>query len=236
MTRAPKPFISIGHRGAAGHAPENTLLAFETGIKLGAHCLEFDVQLHGETLLIFHDDRVERTTNGKGRLLDLPLDTVRQLDAGQGQRIPTLDETLDCIGSRAEINIELKTANGTAAKVAEVLKPRIADGRLRADKLLVSSFNLRELAEFKIHLPEIALGALYCGVPLNLAGDAKTLGAKAVNLASDFLDPALIADAKKLGCAVYVYTVNHADDIQLMRDLGVDGVFSDFPERALSPL
>src|SRR5579871_5505092 len=89
-------FWIFGHRGAAGHAPENTLLALDTGILLGADWLEFDVQLHPQgALVLMHDLRLDRTTNGHGWLAECPFDTLRNLDAGGGQQIPTLEEALD---------------------------------------------------------------------------------------------------------------------------------------------
>jgi len=81
------PFLSIGHRGARGHAPENTLLSIDTGIRLGAHMVEIDVQRHPSgALLVIHDLRLERTTNGKGRVEECSLDYIRGLDAGADNR------------------------------------------------------------------------------------------------------------------------------------------------------
>lgn len=233
VTATEHPFVCIGHRGAAGHAPENTLLSFETAIRLGAHWIELDVQRHGDTLLVFHDDRVERTTNGHGRLLDLPLATVRALDAGHGERIPTLDEALDTIDGRVGVNIELKTADGTGAAVAAALQRRVNRHGMDPERLLVSSFHLPELQAFQAQAPQIPVAALYCGVPLNLAADAAALGARCINLSSEFLEPALIADARARGLKVYVYTVNHPDEIARLRAEGIDGVFTDYPERAV---
>lgn len=231
--RNPGTLTCIGHRGARGHAPENTLLSLDTAIRLGVHAVEFDVQLHpcGE-LLLMHDLRVDRTTNGKGLLGELPLDTLRKLDAGQGQQIPTLAEALDLIENRCVVNVELKSWNGCALAVARALRETIADG-WPAERFIVSSFHLPELYEFKQAAPEIPVGALYCGVPLDWAGLALELGASSLNISGEFVDTRLVADAHARGLKINVYTVNHPDDIALMRQLGVDGVFSDYPERVL---
>ena len=227
-------FTVIGHRGARGHAPENTLLAMDTGIRLGAHWLEFDVQRHpsGE-LLVFHDLGLERTTNGFGLLADHDFDALRALDAGQGQQIPTLEEALALIEQQVGVNIELKTAGGTAEAVAGVIRRHLAAG-WPPEKFLVSSFHLPELWEFKQLAPEIPIGALICGVPLDWAACAIELGAATLNLSSEFVDPRLISDAHAHGIEVYVYTVNDPAEMRALRELGVDGVFTDYPDRALA--
>lgn len=227
------PFTVIGHRGARGHAPENTLLAIDTGIQLGAHWVEFDVQQKGEELLLMHDLRLERTTNGRGRFADHSFEVLRTLDAGKGQQIPTLQEALELIDQRVGVNIELKTWNGCAAAVARVLREYLADG-WPAEKFLVSSFHLPELWEFRQLLPEVPVGALVCGVPLDWAGSAHELGAASLNVSDEFVDEKLVADAHGRGLRVYAYTVNQPDDMQRLRALGVDGVFTDYPDRALA--
>ncbi|MCI0749214.1 MAG: hypothetical protein L0Y32_01545, partial [Nevskiales bacterium] len=231
--RTVSPFTVIAHRGARGYAPENTLKAFEQAIALGAPWIELDVQLHQQVLWVFHDRRLERCTNGRGRLTDHDVNTLRRLDAGQGQRIPFLAEVLDLVHHRAGINIELKTAEGTAAAVAELLRGYLDRG-WTPDEFLVSSFHLPELREFRRRLPQVPVGVLLCGVPLDLAASATRLKARCVNLDVDFADPALIDDAHRRGLKVFVYTVNEPDDIALMRRR-VDGIFTDYPDRALSP-
>lgn len=225
--------VCIGHRGARGHAPENTLLSIDRAIQMGAPWIEVDVQRHpsGE-LLLLHDLRVDRTTNGKGRLEDLDVAALRALDAGQGQQIPTLDEALDLVEQRCGVNLELKTWNGCAAAVAQVLRERIAEG-WPAEKFLVSSFHLPELWEFKQLLPEVPIGVLYCGVPLDWAGIATELEAAVLSVSDEFVDAKLVADAHARGLKLYVYTVNHPEEIARMRALGVDGLFTDYPDRVL---
>jgi glycerophosphoryl diester phosphodiesterase len=226
-------FLSIGHRGARGHAPENTLLAFDTGIRLGAQMVELDVQKHPSgDLLVIHDLRLERTTDGKGRVIDRSFDYIRGLDAGLGQQVPTLGEVIDLVDQRVAINVELKTPGGTGEAVAELLRQYLADG-WKPEHFLVSSFHLPELEIFRQAAPEIPIGVLLCGVPLEWAAEAAELSAQALNISEEFADPQLIGDAKARGMKVYVYTVNEPDEIARMRKLGADGVFTDFPERAL---
>jgi glycerophosphoryl diester phosphodiesterase len=227
-----RQFTVIAHRGARGHAPENTLAAFDQAIALGAPWVELDVQWHADRLWVFHDARLERCTNGRGALVDHDAAALRGLDAGRGERIPWLEEVLDRIDRRLSVNVELKTADGTAAAVAAMLRGYLDRG-WRPEQFLVSSFHLPELREFKRRLPEVPLGVLLCGVPLDLAAAVTELGAAVLSLELDFADPALIADGQRRGARVYVYTVNEADDLARMKALGVDGVFTDYPDRAL---
>ncbi|MEW6166193.1 MAG: glycerophosphodiester phosphodiesterase family protein [Pseudomonadota bacterium] len=233
LTPHPSPLTVIGHRGAAGHAPENTLLSIDTAIRLGAPWVEVDVQHHDGELWLLHDLTLDRTTNGKGPLTALTAAQLRRLDAGGGETIPTLREALDLIDQRVGLNIELKSWDGCAAAVSAVLRDGLAGG-WPAERFMVSSFHLPELWEFKQLLPEIPLGVLYCGVPLDWAGIAAEFGAVALNISAEFVDTRLIADAHARGLQLNVYTVNDPVELRLMRELGVDGVFTDYPDRALA--
>ena len=227
-TKAP---LLIGHRGARGLAPENTLLALDAGIAAGCPWLEFDVQRHPSgQLFLLHDLTLERTTNGRGLAADCDWNALRALDAGGQQHLPTLDEALDLIDQRARINIELKTWDGTAAAVAECLKARLAEG-WPAEAFMVSSFHLPELYEFKQLLPQVPIGVLLCGVPLDWAACATELQAVALNQSAEFVDVRLVVDAKARGLMVNVYTVNEVEEYRRLAALGVDAVFTDFPDR-----
>lgn len=223
----------VGHRGARGHAPENTLLSIDTAIRLGADWVEIDVQHHDGQLWLMHDLTLDRTTNGRGLLTAHPAEALRRLDAGKGESIPTLPEALDLIEQRVGVNVELKSWNGCAAAVAACLRDYIADG-WPAESFLVSSFHLPELWEFKQLLPEVPLGALYCGVPLDWAGLAAEIGAQTLNISDEFVDARLIQDAHARGLKLYVYTVNDEDELRTLHAMGVDGVFTDYPDRALA--
>ena len=231
MSAAPNKPLLIGHRGARGLAPENTLLALDAGIRVGCPWLEFDVQRHASGAhFLLHDLTLERTTNGRGVAVEQDWHELRRLDAGKGQHLPTLDEALDLIDQRAGVNIELKTWDGTAAAVAECLKPRLAEG-WPAEQFLVSSFHLPELHEFRQLLPEVPVGVLLCGVPLDWAACATELQAVALNQSVEFVDARLVADAKARGLAVNVYTVNDAEEYRRLGAMGVDAVFTDVPDR-----
>ena len=203
----------------------------EAGIAAGCHWLEFDVQLHTSgALFVLHDLTLERTTNGSGLAADCEWAALRALDAGQGQQIPTLDEVLKLIDQRAGVNIELKTWDGSAAAVAECLRARLADG-WPVEQFLVSSFHLPELYEFKQLLPEVPVAVLLCGVPLDWAASASELQAVALNQSAEFVDARLVADAKARGLKVNVYTVNETSEYARLAAMGIDGVFTDVPDR-----
>jgi len=223
--------LCISHRGAMGHLPENTLSSIRKALELGAPCVEVDVYNVDGNLVVFHDDRLERTTNAAGYLAEQSFDYLRTLDAGDGQRIPTLEEVFDEIDSKACLNIELKGPD-TAAPVVELIANYVKKGWCK-ETFLVSSFDHRGLLTVK-HLDlDIKLGALIRGLPVNDAKFAQDLGAFSVHPSLDFIDQRFVDDAHGRGLKVYVYVVNQMEDINMMYALGVDGVFSNFPERVL---
>jgi glycerophosphoryl diester phosphodiesterase len=198
-----KELLCIGHRGAMGHAPENTLLSIHKALKLGVPCMELDVYSVDGHLVVFHDSRLERTTNGTGYLLDL----------------------------KAGVNIELKGPN-TAVPVAEFIA-KMRETGWNDDLILVSSFNHRELLEVKRRDPRIKLGAMIVGLPIDDAIFAQSLGAYSVHLSIEFIDRRFVNDAHNRDLRVFVFTVDHPEDIKKMKELGVDGVFTNYPERVL---
>jgi len=224
-------FLCIGHRGAKGHGPENTLLAIRRALAQGVTRIEVDVYSVDDQLMVFHDDRLERTTNGIGYLCDQSFNYLRSLDAGDGEQIPTLTEVSTLVNQRAGLNIELKGPD-TAAPVAAFISNLVNSG-WSLHSILVSSFDHRQLAELKRLNSEIRLGALTASLPVDNARFAESLGAFSVHPSIEFVDQSFVTDAHARGLRVYVYTVDHPEDIARMRELGVDGVFTNFPERVL---
>jgi glycerophosphoryl diester phosphodiesterase len=230
MNRA--ELLCIGHRGAMGHAPENTLLSFKKALELGASCVEGDVYYVDGHLMVMHDDRLERTTSGSGFLLDHDFDELRSLDAGDGEKIPTLEEVFETVDLRAGVNIELK-GPGTAHPVVGFIAARRKDG-WRDDLILVSSFNHSRLEAVRRMDPQIKLGVLISGPTVDAVGVAVALGAYSVHFPLKSIDRGLVHDAHSRGLRVFVFTVNDPDDIRRMDGLGVDGVFTNYPERVFS--
>jgi glycerophosphoryl diester phosphodiesterase len=224
------PFLCIGHRGAGGHEPENTLRSVRRALDLGAHGIEIDVRLvHGE-LLVMHDAKLDRTTNARGYLVRKPLALLRTLDAGQGERIPTLREVVETIDRRAFLNIELK-ARRTAAPVSALIREFVEKRGWRYEDFLVSSFNRAELRA--ISDPQIPIGLLLTRPTRLYALSARRVRAGAVHPAARFVTARFVADAHRRGLRVFPYTANAPSEIARLRRLGVDGVFTDFPERVV---
>lgn len=220
--------ICIGHRGASGYAPENTLASFALAVEMGCTWVELDVYVIEGELLVIHDDTLGRTTNGKGRVMDTSLATLRTLDAGSGQQIPTLGEVIELIDHRAGINIELK-GERTAAPVSALLSKYVTRGWREAE-FMISSFDHAELALVDARYGR---GALFHKAGDDYVQRTLELGASALNLALKLVTPERVVAAHNEGLRVYVYTVNNITDIDRMRALGVDGVFSNYPDRVI---
>ena len=154
-------FLCIAHRGASGLAPENTLPAFQLALELGADAIELDVHLADDELVVIHDDDLSRTTNGKGRVSTSSLVDLRQLDAGDGLRIPLLSEVLDLVGDQMGINIELK-GRGTAGPVVDLLRAR-GQG---PNHILLSAFDHDELVAARSAAPEYPRGVTEADLPV----------------------------------------------------------------------
>lgn len=223
--------IKIGHRGAMGYAPENTLKSIEKAIQLGVDMIEFDVQQckTGE-LVVIHDLTVNRTTNGDGTVANLTLKELKALDAGEGESIPTLKEVLELINKKVAVNIELK-GKGTAHKVGELIAFYVKEKNWDRDQFLVSSFDHQELQLFKQGYPLNRIGVLIYHLPHDLAKIGVTLRGYSLNVSGHFLSKELVDDAHEKGLKLMVYTVNEPKDIDVCKAIGVDGIFSNYPDR-----
>ncbi|OCA61808.1 glycerophosphodiester phosphodiesterase [Aeromonas piscicola] len=224
----------IAHRGASGLAPENTLKAIRLALALGAQAIEIDVQQADGELWVFHDRRLERCTNGGGVLTAQSRDYLAGLDAGEGEPIPTLWQVMEAIAGKAELHIELKGTH-TAETVAALTRRAEAELGFTPAQWVVSSFHHPELARFAALRPEIRLGALTATIPFTLAAFAAELGAWSLNCDLDFVDAALVMDAHRRGLKVLVYTVDHTADLAALVAIGVDGIFTNRPDRFLPP-
>jgi glycerophosphoryl diester phosphodiesterase len=221
----------IAHRGASGYAPENTIAALKKALQYNIDMIEFDVHAlpSGETILM-HDHRINRTTDGTGYVLQHTFADLRHLDAGEKEIVPTLNEALDLINRQVRVNIELKGPQSTQA-VANIIQ-KYLDQDWEPEDFLVSSFNHHELQEFKSLMPNIDIAALLDAIPLTYAAYGQELGATAVCPSDEFINEAYVDDAHKRGLRVYVWTINEPEEIDRMRDLGVDGIFTNFPDIA----
>lgn len=215
----------IGHRGAAGHEPENTLRSFARAIELGADLVEMDVQLTRDgRLVIMHDKRVDRTTTGRGYVAEMTLDELRTLDAGKGERVPTLEEVAELASGRVGLMVEIITP-GIARRVVEAL-----GGGFRG-QVIYASFLHAEVAEVRRAEPRAETLALIEAVPVRPTDFARDAAVTHVGLSLDSVTQDFVSALKGDGYKVFVYTANDPRDVRRLRSLEVDGIISDYPER-----
>ena len=231
----------IGHRGAAACAPENTLAGLRKAKALGCRWVEFDVRLTADNQpVLLHDNRLERTTDGRGRVSALSLAAVRRHDAGRwfhssfsGERVPTLEEALMLLAELGlGANVELKAARGreaaTGALVAELLARTCPADPAH---LLISSFHHGALAAALDRAPHIARGILFRRVPKNWRNLAARLGCVTIHADQQRLRPAMIWEIRRADYPLLAYTVNDPERAKILFDFGVKSVFSDVPDR-----
>ena len=216
--------IVIGHRGAKGYEPENTLRSFEKAIQLGCDYVELDVHLADEELFVIHDSSVDRTTNGSGKMSELTREQIKSLDAGNGQTIPTLIEVLELLDGRCGVNIELK-GPGTAEPVSDLLTS-LSNRSLLSFPILISSFDFKELDAAS---KKFRRGILFDKIPDNWIELAKDYSAWSVNLAFKEVSLDMIQSAHLHGLKVLAYTVNAPSDIMNIKYAWRRWHFQRFP-------
>jgi glycerophosphoryl diester phosphodiesterase len=218
--------LRIGHRGAAGHAPENTLAAIQRGIDLGVDFVEIDVRCTADGVLVaLHDETVNRTTDGRGRVDRLSIRDVQKLNAGNGEHIPTLEEVLSVTGDKTGLMLELKVTG-----IARMTVEAVRKAGLRAP-VIYASFLHGELSNVRLVDAETTLMTLFGrlpGVPVARAMEHKP---SYVGLRHDTVTRRLVDAFHHEAMLVCVYTANSSEDIRRVISAGVDGVISNFPER-----
>lgn len=227
--------LIFAHRGASGVEPENTLRAIQAALNAQVDGIEVDIHEVDNKLFVIHDRWLHRTTTGNGQISHHNYAHLRSLDAGLGETIPTLDEVLSLIAGKCTVNLELKGVKNLSL-LFSYIDLAIKTKKLSVHDLLLSSFNHRLLASIHQQRPEFSIGALTACYPLEYAKFAEQLKAYSVHLDVDFISEHFVADAHKRGLKVFVYTVDEIEDINAMKALGVDGIFSNFPTRAKSHL
>lgn len=226
-----RPLV-IAHRGASGHRPENTLPAYALAVEQRADMIEIDLhRTRDGAVVITHDETLEHL-GGEGAIEAADLAAVRALDAGEGERVPTLDEVLDGFGQEIAFNLEIKVGVSGPYPGLEAIALDAARERGLLERTLYSSFSDEVLAELRRLVPEARLALLIepktaeRGVARALA-----LGAEALNPWFGLATPERIAEAHDAGLAVYPYTVDDAARMQALLAAGVDGLFTNHPDR-----
>lgn len=223
--------LKIGHRGAKGYAPENTLVSFKKAIDLGVEGVELDVHLTADNHLIcIHDETLDRTTSGVGFVYHHTLHDLKQLRIENIHEIPTLSEVIDLIDKQIFINIELKGKN-TAKPVAALIKQYILEKKWTPNHFLISSFDWNALREMRTLDSEISIGVLTTE-NLSAALDiAKSVQAKSIHPFFRMLTLEDTKEMQSLGFEVFPWTVNEPADIEKIKSFGVNGIISDFPNK-----
>ena len=217
--------ILTGHRGAAELEPENTLLSIQKAIDLEVDQIEIDVHLtRDQHLVVIHDTTVDRTTDGQGAVADLTLAEIKQLDAGKGERIPTLQEVIDLVRGKVVLQIELKGPDTAEPVVRTVERNRIEN------EILLTSFVHERLREARRLNSSLALGALWSNPPDDACEQAIDIGAIGIHIQYENIDAQLVQKAHAHGLLIRAWNPDTAEEIQQIIDLGVDAIGSNRPD------
>ncbi|GIW73286.1 MAG: glycerophosphoryl diester phosphodiesterase [Planctomycetota bacterium] len=231
----------IAHRGASEAAPENTLAAFALARRMGASGLEVDVQATADRrLVIFHDPDTERLCGVPGRVRAMTLAELRRLRVAGEHPIPTLEELLATEDRPASLILELKSYRWHDLAVADLLGRYLR--RTRAHErtpIVVSAFHPVALLKLKRHVPEVPRALLMMRglrLPLRDGWSRRLVGAGELHLHAALVERARVTAAHQAGRAVIAWTVNDPEQALALRELGVDGVMTDAPDRILAAL
>ncbi|MGA7708638.1 MAG: glycerophosphodiester phosphodiesterase family protein [Acidobacteriaceae bacterium] len=218
--------LRIGHRGAAGHAPENTVAAIRRGVSLGVDFVELDIQCtRGGRLVVMHDPLVDRTTNGTGLVSEMSWDQLQLLDAGNGERVPCIEGALAATNGYAGAILEAKIP-GIGPAIHRVVRASAFSG-----PVIYASFLHKEILEIRKIDPLARTMALMDCIPVSGAALARDVNATCVGLSLDCATAGFIAALHNGGLEVLLYTANDPKLIHRAIELGADGVISDYPER-----
>lgn len=229
----------IAHRGASGAFPENTRLALSKAIAAGADMIEIDCQLSQDGhVVIFHDEKLRRTTAARGALRERTLAQLKQLDIGKwrgkafkGERILTLEEALETVAGDADLCLEFKSF-GAAAPGLELKALFILSHYDYLERTILSSFDYRCLARLRELAPEATLGVIYgAEVDADPFAAAEQLSARSMHVQKELASRDLLRRAWDQGLDIYVWTVNDLREMEAFAGLGVQGLISDYPEK-----
>ncbi|HTK85307.1 MAG TPA: glycerophosphodiester phosphodiesterase family protein [Patescibacteria group bacterium] len=231
----------LGHRGACAYAPENTIISIKTAADMGVKWVELDVMLTRDSIpIIFHDETLDRTTNGSGNVADRDWAEIKELDAGSwfadsfaGITVPTLEEVLETlIDLDMGLNLEIKPTPGREIETAEVALDMLSRVWDDHDRLMLSSFRHVSLETAMEMAPEWARGLLlwHDEMPPDWKGLAEYLDVAAVNISNELASREFIEDIIDMKKLVLVYTINDPQRARQLQSFGVDAFFTDNPD------
>ena len=222
----------IGHRGAMGHAPENTVLSVKKALALGVDGIEIDVfRCQSGEIVVFHDKRLQKLTDGKGKIETRTWVELQELLVMDREPIPLLAEIIALVNGRVRLNIELKGKN-TSKGVFDIMQTAVESGRWKMNQLFVSSFDWEELREFRKLTNQFGIAVLTDKNPLNAIPVAHELDAFAINPNHKKLTQDKINQIQGEGFEILTWTVNDTTRIHELTSWGVDAIITDYPDRA----
>lgn len=215
----------MGHRGAPAVEPENTLRSFRRALAMGVAAVELDVQLTKDgRLAVIHDETLDRTTNGRGPVQGFSLAELKQLDAGQGEPVPSLEEVFDLVKGKAHLVVELKQPEAAPALL------RFFQEHQAFEFATVISFWHPALKVLKEQEARLSTGVLMVGCPADPVGLAQAARADALILQYAYVTPKLVAAAHSHGLLVYVWNIDDINTLQPYLVMNLDGIGSNRPD------
>ncbi|WP_255555272.1 glycerophosphodiester phosphodiesterase family protein [Flavobacterium sp. NKUCC04_CG] len=231
-TMQAQKILVIGHRGAKGHVAENTLESIDKAIELQVDMIEIDVyKIKSGELMVFHDETLDRVTNGTGKIEDFTYDELMKFKVEGKYKIPTLQEVIKRIDRKVALNIELKGSN-TALEAYKVIADFKKKGWSNAD-FIISSFRWNELEIFSQQPNPASIAVLTAEAPAKAIEFGKKIHATAINPYYKFMWTDTVKEIHDAGFKIYPWTINEISDINRLIELGVDGIITDYPDRVI---
>ena len=231
--------LILGHRGARGHAPENTMASFQAALDMGADGIELDVQMTKDgKVVVCHDHSLERTSNGSGWLVEHTREELRALDFGSwfspqfaGEKIPTLREVLQWAAPTSLIvNVEIKNGPVIYEGIEEKVSALIRECRM-VERVIVSSFYHPSLLKMKQLDPMIKTGLLYASRPVDPWLQLRVTDTDNLHPLWHYVDAAWASGTRPHGAKIFTWTINELRDWEHIKNMGVDGIMTDYPDR-----
>jgi glycerophosphoryl diester phosphodiesterase len=230
--------LVIGHRGAMGHAPENTIASFQKGYEMHADIIELDIHLSKDgELVVMHDGDVRRTTKGRGHIKDMTLEEIKSLDAGshfgsafKAERVPTLSEVLLWAKEKLPLAIEIKGDPHPTAGIEEKLLGHLREFQM-LDRVMVISFHHTSVKRVKELEPSVATGVLFTGRLVNVVEAAKDALADSVRPSWQYWSAELVDEVHDAGLTASTWTVNDEGTMEYLIAMGIDSIGTDYPDR-----